>query len=82
MKGERQVMTQDSGTGRRRLTILLCGLSGAVCALAMAAVLIFYGTPYNDYWWGVMAAILVAAFILPRALVPAIEWVMDGYRSG
>ena len=74
-------MTQDSGTGRRRLTILLCGLSGVVCALAMAVVLIFYGAPYNDYWWAVMGVILIAAFVLPRLLVPAIEWVMRGYAE-
>lgn len=65
--------------GRRRLSILLCGLSGAACIALMAAILLLYGTPYNPLWWWVMAAILVAAFLLPLALVSAIEWVMEGY---
>ena len=68
-------------TGRRRLSLVLCGLSGTSCAVLMAVVLLLYGTPYNSVWWGIMAAILLAAFILPLALVPAIEWVIDGYRN-
>jgi hypothetical protein len=67
--------------GRQRLSILLCGLSGASCAASMAAFLLFYGTPYNPVWWWIMAAILVAAVLLPLSLVPAIEWVIAGYRS-
>jgi hypothetical protein len=67
--------------GRKRLSILLCSLSGVSCAALMAAVLLLYGTPYNPLWWWVMAAILIAAFLLPLALVPAIEWVIDGYRD-
>ena len=67
--------------GRKRLSILLCGLSGVSCAILMAAVLLLYGTPYNPLWWWVMAAILIAAFLLPLALVSAIEWVIDGYRD-
>ncbi len=74
-------MTQHGATGRRRLTILFCGLGGTLCTLAMAAVLMLYGTPYNGYWWAVMAAVLAAAFVLPRLVVPVIEWVMDGYRE-
>ena len=67
--------------GRRRLSALLCGLSGTSCAALLAAVLLLYGTPYNPLWWWIMAAILVAAFLLPLALVSAIEWVMEGYRD-
>lgn len=67
--------------GRKRLSVLLCGLSGASCAVLMAAVLLLYGTPYNPFWWWIMAAILLAAFLLPLALVAAIEWVIDGYRD-
>jgi hypothetical protein len=47
----------------------------------MAAFLLVYGTPYNPVWWWIMAAILVAAVLLPLSLVPAIEWVIAGYRS-
>ncbi|WP_193369814.1 hypothetical protein [Pelagibius marinus] len=67
--------------GRLRLSILLCGFSGAACAVLMAAVLVFYGTPYNPLWWWIMAAILLTAFLLPLTLVSAIEWVMAGYRD-
>lgn len=65
--------------GRRRLGILLCSLSCAACTTLMAAVLLFYGSPYNPLWWWVMAAIVVAALLLPLALVSAIEWVIHGY---
>jgi len=68
-------------SGRRRLTILLCGLSGGTCALSMAAFVLLYGKPYNSMWWWVMAAILAASIAVPRALVTAIEWVMEGYRQ-
>ncbi|MFQ5774675.1 MAG: hypothetical protein ACE5GS_09170 [Kiloniellaceae bacterium] len=64
------------------MRLLLCSLGGASCAAAMATVLVFYGTPYNPMWWWVMGAILVAAFVLPAALVPWIDWVMAGYRGG
>lgn len=67
--------------GRRRLSILLCGLSGTGCITLMAAVLILYGTPYNPLWWWIMAAVVAAAFLLPLALVIAVEWVMEGYRE-
>ena len=70
-----------SNKGRRRLTLLLCGLSGVSCTVLMVAVLFMYGFPYDLNWWWVMAAILVASFVLPRALVFAIEWVMEGYRQ-
>lgn len=70
-----------SRKGRQRLSALLCGLSGALCAALMAVVLLTYGPPYNPLWWWVMAAVLAAAFLLPLALVSAIEWVMDGYRD-
>ncbi len=67
--------------GRRRLTLLLCGLGGAGCAGAMLLVLLLYGAPYALYWWAVMAVILAAAFVAPRALVPTVEWVIEGYRQ-
>lgn len=67
--------------GRKRLSILLCGLSGMACIALVAVVLLLYGTPYNPLWWWIMAAIVVAAFLLPLALVSAIEWVMEGYRE-
>ena len=67
--------------GRFRLTLLLCGGSGLTCALLMIGVIVFYGTPYNPFWWWVMAGIQVAAIAAPGALVPAIEWVMEGYRQ-
>ncbi len=74
-------MAQERNEGRRRLALLMSATSGALCALAMIVVLVVYGTPYNPVWWGVMAAILVAAVLVPRALVPAVEWVIDGYRD-
>ena len=67
--------------GRQRLSVLLCGLSGTSCLVLMAAFMLIYGTPYNPMWWWIMAAILVATVLLPLSLVPAIEWVMAGYRS-
>ena len=68
--------------GRRRLIVLLSLLSGGTCAFAMAAVLIFYGTPYDTLWWWVMGAILAAAFAAGRILVIPVEWVIAGYRNG
>lgn len=67
--------------GRLRLTILLCSLSGFSCAILIVAVLLLYGMPYDLRWWWWMGGVLAAAFILPRALVVAIEWVMEGYRQ-
>ena len=74
-------MSNEMKEGRRRLTLLLCGTSGAGCAVAMLLLLIVYGAPYEAYWWAVMGVILAAAFVLPRFLVPLIEWVIDGYRQ-
>lgn len=70
-----------ASTGRKRLTVLLCGLSGVTCAAMMGVFLWLYGTPYNPVWWWIMGAILIAAWILPRALVAAIEWVIEGYTT-
>ncbi len=67
--------------GRLRLTLLLCGLSGSLCTLMMAVILVFYGRPYDLTWWWIMGGILIASFTLPRLLVIAIEWVMEGYRQ-
>ena len=66
--------------GRRRLRILLAALGFAGCATAMALFVAFYGTPYNPVWWWIMAAVLAGATIVPPLLVPAIEWVLDGYH--
>jgi len=74
-------MARERSEGRRRLALLMSATSGSLCALAMVVVLVVYGTPYNPLWWGVMAAILVAAVLVPRALAPAVEWVIDGYRD-
>ena len=74
-------MADVRNEGRRRLTVLLCGLGGAGCAGAMLLVLLLYGAPYEPYWWGVMAVILVVAFVAPRALVPLVDWVIEGYRE-
>ena len=68
-------------TGRFRLTLLLCGGTGMTCALLMIGVVVFYGTPYNPFWWWVMAGIQTAAIVVPIVLVPAIEWVMACYRQ-
>ena len=67
--------------GRPRLRILLGALNGGTCLIAMVLVLVFYGTPYDPVWWPVMGAILAAACFLPSLLVPAIEWVIDGYNG-
>ena len=74
-------MAGERSEGQRRLTLLLCGLGGAGCAGAMLLVLLFYGAPYEPYWWAVMAIVLALAFVVPRALVPIVEWVIDGYRE-
>ncbi len=74
-------MAEARNEGRRRLTLLLCGLGGAGCAGAMLFVLLLYGAPYEPFWWAVMAVILAAAFVVPRALVPLAEWVIEGYRQ-
>jgi hypothetical protein len=78
---DRYALAAHTHDGRRRLALLLCGVSGGTCALMMAAVLLAYGTPYAAKWWIVMAVILAAASTLPRLLVPAIEWVIDGYKT-
>jgi len=67
--------------GRRRLAILLCSLSAITYLILLAAVLLFYGTPYNPLWWWVMAAALVAAAVLPAILIRPIEWVISGYTE-
>lgn len=73
------VQTFDHGEGRRRLRLTLGGVGGGLCALAMAAVLVVYGTPFDPVWWWVMGAVLIAAFLGPMAIVPVIEWVIQGY---
>jgi len=73
--------TRRGSIGRRRLGLLLSLVGLLGCTVAMGLVLVFYGTPYNPLWWWVMGAILVASFFLPRLLVPAVEWVREGYNS-
>lgn len=72
-------MSIDREEGRRRLGIILGGVSGVLCAMAMATVLVVYGPPIDWIWWVVMAVILVAAFLVPRLLAPFLEWVVEGY---
>ncbi len=68
--------------GRRRLTVVLSIASGGTCSGAMGAVLYLYGAPYDPLWWWLMAAILAASFVAPAiVVVPAIEWVIAGYRD-
>lgn len=67
--------------GRPRLRVLLGALSGGACLVAMALLLVFYGTPYDPVWWAVMAAALAAACLLPSLFIPAIEWVIEGYSA-
>ena len=74
-------MAGERNEGQRRLTLLLCGLGGAGCAGAMLLVLLLYGAPYEPYWWAVMAVVLALAFVVPRALVPVVDWVIEGYRE-
>lgn len=67
--------------GRRRLGLLLSLLGLLGSAGSMALVLYFYGSPYNPMWWWVMGGALIVSFFLPRLLVPAVEWVWQGYRE-
>lgn len=66
--------------GPRRLGIVLSVLFGGLCAALMTVVLVIYGTPHNPLWWGIMAAIQIAAVVAPPLAVPAVDWVIDGYR--
>lgn len=72
---------ETGSVGRRRLRILLGVLGVLGSAGTMGLILWFYGPPYNPTWWWAMAGALVASFFLPWLLVPAIEWVQDGYRQ-
>ena len=72
-------MSAVSKRGRQRLRLLLGAVSGGLCVFAMAAVLVFYGPPYNPLWWAVMGAILAAAFLVVPLLASPIEWVIKGY---
>ena len=72
-------MSEHSNRGRQRLRLLLSALNGSLCALAMATVLVLYGTPYDSLWWWVMGAVLAAAFLVAPLFVFPIEWVIKGY---
>ena len=74
-------MATGKRKGPRRLGLVLSVLFGGLCVALMAVVLVIYGLPYNPLWWGVMAAIQVAAFVVPPLAVPAVDWVIDGYRQ-
>ncbi len=74
-------MSGSRTEGRRRLKVLLSLTGGLTCAFLMAIVLLSYGPPFETYWWYVMAAILIAAFLGPMIYSRAIEWVIDGYKG-
>ncbi len=74
-------MSEHSNRGRQRLRLLLGAVSAVLCAFAMAAVLVFYGTPYDPLWWWVMGAIQVAAFFVAPLFATPIEWVIKGYQE-
>lgn len=74
-------MATGKRVGPRRLGLVLSLLFGGLCVASMAVVLVIYGLPYNPLWWGVMVAIQVAAFVVPPLAVPAVDWVIDGYRQ-
>ena len=77
----RAVHSENHARGRRRLRIFMGGLGGGACAAAMAVILVFYGTPYNAYWWPVMAAVLLGAAVVSALCAPVIEWVIAGYLA-
>jgi hypothetical protein len=74
-------MLKPTMRGRRRLRMLLSFLFGGVTLLAVVLVLIGYRLPYNPIWWLVLGSIVMVAFLTPLLLVPAIEWVMEGYAE-
>jgi RsiW-degrading membrane proteinase PrsW (M82 family) len=74
-------MVRRSEKGRRRLRMLLSFLFGGATLFTVVLVLIGYKAPYNPIWWLVLGAIVMGAFLAPLLLVPAIEWVMEGYAE-
>ena len=74
-------MSERSNKGRQRLRLLLGAVGAVLCAFAIAAVLVFYGTPYNPLWWWVMGAILAAAILVAPLFAFPIEWVIKGYQK-
>ena len=74
-------MLTPSGRGRRRLRMLLSFLFGGGALFAVVLVLVGYRLPYNPVWWLVLGLIVMGAFLAPLLLVPAIEWVMEGYAE-
>ena len=74
-------MSRGPRQGPKRLGLLLSCGSGSLCLAMMAFVLAAYGTPYNPIWWPVMAAIAVASVLVPLLVVPAVDWVIAGYRN-
>ena len=67
--------------GPRRLGLLLSTGSGLLCLVMRGVVLAAYGTPFNPYWWVVMAVIALAAIMVPWLVVPLVDWVIAGYRA-
>ena len=47
----------------------------------MVVVLVFYGMPYNAYWWPVMAVVLLGAAVASALCAPIVEWVIAGYLA-
>lgn len=74
-------MLKATERGRRRLRMLLSFFFGGATLLTVVLVLIGYRLPYNPIWWLVLGAIVLGAFLAPLLLVPAIEWVMEGYAE-
>ena len=74
-------MLKPTMRGRRRLRTLLSFLFGGATLLTVVLVLVGYRLPYNPIWWIVRGGVVLGAFLAPLLLVPAIEWVMEGYAE-
>ncbi|MBI3709080.1 MAG: hypothetical protein HY246_15590 [Proteobacteria bacterium] len=67
--------------GTRRLMLLAGSLGVASYVIAVGAVLFLHGLPYWSGWWIAIAALLVPAWLVPRALASVLEWVIAGYKG-
>jgi hypothetical protein len=63
------------------MKLLAGGLGVAGYVIAIGAVLFLHGPPYWPSWWIAIAALLAAAWLVPRALVSVLEWVIAGYKG-